>query len=80
MGIKRVAGLARNQLLMRAVNDTGEGTSDMDKRSSVVDRMHMEPRRPRSEFLYSLRIKTQILERSNFTGLQVKASVKTCDC
>ena len=42
MGIKRVAGLARNQLLMRAVNDTGEGTSDMDKRSSVVDRMHME--------------------------------------
>jgi hypothetical protein len=60
MGIKRVAGLARNQLLMRAVNDTGEGTSDMDKRSSVVDRMHMELG---GKLLSSLRSEIQVLKR-----------------
>ena len=49
----------------------------MDKFSSKVHRVHMELG---GKLLYSLRIKTQILERSNFTGLQVKASVKTCDC
>ena len=31
MGIKRVAGLALNRLLMRVDNSTGKGTSGMDK-------------------------------------------------
>jgi hypothetical protein len=31
MGIKRVAGLAGNWLLMRFDNSTGKGTSGMDK-------------------------------------------------
>jgi len=41
-GIKRVAGLAWNRLLMRVDNSTGKGTSGMDKFSSEVHRVHME--------------------------------------
>ena len=39
MGIKRVAGLACNRLLMRVDNITGKGTSGMDKFSSKVHRV-----------------------------------------
>ena len=60
MGIKRVAGLAWNRLLMRVDNSTGKGTSSMDKFSSKVHRVHMEPG---GKLLNSLRIKTQFLER-----------------
>jgi len=56
MGIKRVAGLARNRLLMRVDNSNGKGTSGMDKFSSEVHRAHMELGGKR---LNSLRIKTQ---------------------
>jgi hypothetical protein len=42
MRIKRVAGLARNRLLMRVDDSTGKGTSGMDKFSSKVHRVHME--------------------------------------
>jgi hypothetical protein len=42
MGIRRVAGLAWNRLLMRVDNSTGKGTSSMDKFSSKVHRVHME--------------------------------------
>jgi len=42
MGIKRVAGLAWNRLLMRADNSTGKGTSGMDNFSSKVHKVHME--------------------------------------
>jgi len=38
----------------------GKGTSGMDKFSSVIDRMNMKLK---SKFLYSLRIRTQFLER-----------------
>jgi predicted transcriptional regulator len=41
MGIKRVAGLAGNRLLMRVDNSTGKGTSGMDKLSSEVHKVHM---------------------------------------
>ena len=60
MGIKRVAGLACNRLLMRVDNSTGKGTSGMDKFSSKVHRVHMELG---GKLLNSLRIKTQFLER-----------------
>jgi hypothetical protein len=53
MGIKRVAGLACNRLLMRVDNSTGKGTSGMDKFSSKVHRVHKELG---SNFLNSLRI------------------------
>jgi hypothetical protein len=42
MGIRRVAGLAWNRLLMRVDNSTGKGTSSMDKFSSKVHGVHME--------------------------------------
>jgi len=60
MGIRRVAGLAWNRLLMRVDNSTGKGTSGMDKSSSKVHRVHMELE---GKLLYSLRIKTQFHER-----------------
>ena len=42
MGIRRVAGLACNWLLMRVDNSTRKGTSSMDKFSSKVHRVHTE--------------------------------------
>ena len=45
---------------MRVDNSTGKGTSGMDKFSSKVRRVHMELG---VKLLYSLRIKTQFLER-----------------
>jgi hypothetical protein len=42
MGIKRVAGLVWNKLLMRVDNNTGKGTSGMDKFSSEVHKVHMD--------------------------------------
>jgi hypothetical protein len=42
MGIRIIAGLTRNRLLMRVGNGTGRGISGMDKFSSVVDRMLMK--------------------------------------
>ena len=45
---------------MRVDNSTGKGTSSMDKFSSKVHRVHMEPG---GKLLNSLRIKTQFLER-----------------
>ena len=61
MGIKRVAGLAWNRLLMRVDNSTGKGTSGMDKFSSKVHRVHMELGGKLLNY-NSLRIKTQFLE------------------
>jgi hypothetical protein len=62
VGIKRVAGLALNRLLMRVDNRTGKkkGTSGMDKFSSKVHRVHMEFG---GKLLSSLRIMIQFLER-----------------
>jgi len=60
MGIKRNAGLAWNRLLMRVGSSTGKGTFGMDKCSSKVHGVHMELG---GKLLYSLRIKTQFLER-----------------
>ena len=60
MGIKRVAGLACNRFLMRVHNNSGKGTSGMDKFSRKVHRVHMELG---GKLLNSLRIKTQFLER-----------------
>ena len=60
MGIRRVAGLACNRLLMRVDNSTGKGTSGMDKLSSKVHRVHMELG---GKLLSSLGIETQFLER-----------------
>ena len=61
MGIKRVAGLAWNRLLMRVDDSTGKGTSGMDKFSSKVHRVHMELG---GNLLNFLRIKkTQFLKR-----------------
>ena len=45
---------------MRVDNNTGKGTSSMDKFSSKVHKVHMELG---GKLLYSLRIKTQFLER-----------------
>ena len=45
---------------MRVDNNTGKGTSGMDKFSSKVHRVHMELG---GKLLNSLRIETQILER-----------------
>ena len=45
---------------MRVDNSTGKTTSDMDKFSSEVHRVHMELG---GKLLNSLRIKTQFLER-----------------
>jgi hypothetical protein len=45
---------------MRFDNSTGKGTSGMDKFSSKVHRVHMELG---GKLLYSLRIKTQFLEK-----------------
>ena len=45
---------------MRVDNSTGKGTSGMDKFSSKVHRVHMELG---GKLLYSLRVKTQFLER-----------------
>jgi len=66
MGIKRVAGLAWNQLLMRVDNSTGKDTSGMDMFSSEVHRVHMELG---GKLLNSLRIETQILERLQSVGV-----------
>ena len=60
MGIRRVAGLTWNQLLMRVENSTGKGTSGMDKFSSIVHRVHMEFG---GKLLSSLRIETLFFER-----------------
>jgi len=60
MGIKRDAGLPWNRLLMRVDNSTGKGTSSMDKFSGKLHGVHMELK---GKLLYSLRIKTQFLER-----------------
>ena len=57
-GIKRVAGLAWNRLLMRVDNRTGKGASCMDEFSSKVHRVHMELG---GKLLNSLRIKTPSL-------------------
>jgi hypothetical protein len=61
MGIKRVAGLAWNWLLIKVDNSTGKGTSGMDKFSSKVHRVHMELGGKLLNY-NSLRIKTQFLE------------------
>ena len=45
---------------MTVDNSTGKGTSGMDKLSSKVHRVHMELE---GKLLYSLKIKTQFLER-----------------
>jgi len=45
---------------MRVDNSTGKCTSGMDKFDSVIDKMNMKVG---SKFLYSLRIKTQLLKR-----------------
>ena len=45
---------------MRVDNSTGKGTSSMDKFCSKVHRVHMELG---GKLLYSLKIKTQFLER-----------------
>ena len=60
MGIKRVAGLAWDRLLMTVDNSTGKGTSGMVKFSSKVHRVHMELG---GKLLDSLSIETQFLER-----------------
>ena len=60
MGIKRIAGLAWNRLLMRVDNSTGKGMSGIDKVSSKVHKVHIELG---GKLLNSLRIKTQFLER-----------------
>jgi len=60
MGIKRVASLAWNRLLVRVDNSAGKGTSGMDKFSSKIHGVHMELG---GKILNSLRIKTQFLER-----------------
>ena len=61
MGIRRVAGLAWNRLLMRVDNSTGKGMSGiMNKFSSKFHRVHMEFGGNLSN---SLRIKTQFLKR-----------------
>ena len=60
MGIRRVADLAWNWLLMRVDNNTGKGTSGMDKFSSKVHRVHTELG---GKLLNSLRIETQFFER-----------------
>jgi len=60
MGIRRVAGLAWNRLLMRVDSSTGKGLSGIDKFSSKVHRVHMELG---GKLPNSLRIKTQFLER-----------------
>jgi hypothetical protein len=51
---------------MRVDNSTGKGTSGMDKFSSKVHRVHMELG---GKLLYSLRIKTQFLERLQSVGV-----------
>ena len=60
MGIKRVAGLARNRLQMTFDNSTGKSTSGMDNFGSKVHRVHMELG---GKLLKSLRIETQFFER-----------------
>jgi hypothetical protein len=45
---------------MRVDNSTGKGTSSMDKFSGKLHGVHMELK---GKLLYSLRIKTQFLER-----------------
>ena len=60
MGIRRVAGLAWNRLLMRVDNSTGKGMSSMDKINSKVHKVRMELG---GKLLNSLRIETQFLER-----------------
>jgi hypothetical protein len=57
MGIKRVAGLTWNLLLISIDNIAGKGTSGMDKFGGVMDRMNMKFG---SKFFNSLRIKTQL--------------------
>ena len=51
---------------MSVDNSTGKGTSVMDKCSSKVHRVHMELG---GKLLYSLRIKTQFLERLQSVGV-----------
>jgi hypothetical protein len=66
MGIRRVAGLAGNRLLMRVDNSTGKGTSGMDKFNSKVHRVHMELG---GKLLNSLRIETQFFEMLQIVGV-----------
>jgi hypothetical protein len=61
-GIRRVAGLTRNRLLMGVNHKTGKCTSGMDKYGSAVDRMYMKLG---GNFLNSLRVKTQLLKGSS---------------
>ena len=42
MGIRKVAGLTWNRLLMRVDNSAGKGTSGMNKFGSIIDRMNMK--------------------------------------
>ena len=58
MGIRRVAGLTWNRLLMRVDKSTGKGTSGMDKSGSVIDRMDIKLG---SKYPDTLRIETQLL-------------------
>jgi len=55
-----VVGLTWNRLLMRVDNSAWKGTSGMNKFGSVIDRMNMKLG---SKFLYSPRIKTELLKR-----------------
>jgi len=66
MGIRRVAGLVWNRLLMRVDNSTGKGTSGMDKFISKVHRVHMKLG---GKLLNSLRIETQFFERLQNVGV-----------
>ena len=63
MGIKRIAGLAWNRLLMRVDNSTGKGASSMDKFCSKVHRVHMELG---GKPLYSLRAIYKMMQGSRF--------------
>ena len=60
MGIRRVACLTWNPLLVRVDNSAGKGTSVINKFGSVIDRMNMKLG---NKFINSLRIKTQLMIR-----------------
>ena len=60
MGIRRVACLTWNPLLVRVDNSAGKGTSVINKFGSVIDRKDMKLG---SKFINSLRIKIQLMKR-----------------
>jgi len=68
MGIKRVASLTWNRLLMRVDNSAEKGTSGMGKFGSIIYRMNMKLG---SKFLNSIRIKTQLLQRASTECLRL---------